>query len=63
MKPVDWLLNSFADAGVYRVRDDLALVQTLDFYPGRDDPHLFGQLPPLMPYRMFMPWEHSCGWL
>ena len=37
--------NSFADAGVYRVRDDLALVQTLDFFtPVVDDPYLFGQI-------------------
>ena len=33
------------DAGVYRVSDDLALVQTIDFFtPIVDDPFLFGQI-------------------
>ena len=33
------------DAGVYRVRDDLALVQTVDLItPVCDDPYLFGQV-------------------
>jgi selenide,water dikinase len=33
------------DAGVYRVADDLALVQTIDFFtPIVDDPFLFGQI-------------------
>jgi selenide,water dikinase len=33
------------DAGVYRLRDDLAIVQTLDFFtPIVDDPYLFGQI-------------------
>ena len=33
------------DAGVYRVNDDLALVQTLDFFtPIVDDPFTFGQI-------------------
>jgi selenide,water dikinase len=33
------------DAGVYRVFDDLALVQTIDFFtPIVDDPFLFGQI-------------------
>ena len=37
--------DSFADAAVYRLRDDLALVQTLDFFtPVVDDPYLFGQI-------------------
>ena len=35
----------FADAAVYRLSDDLALVQTLDFFtPVVDDPYLFGQI-------------------
>jgi selenide, water dikinase len=35
----------FADAGVYRLRDDLALVQSVDFFtPLVDDPYLFGQI-------------------
>lgn len=33
------------DAGVYRLRDDLAIVQTLDFFtPIVDDPYVFGQI-------------------
>lgn len=33
------------DAGVYRIREDLALVQTLDFFPPMvDDPYTFGQI-------------------
>lgn len=33
------------DAGVYRVSDELALVQTLDFFPPMvDDPYSFGQI-------------------
>jgi len=33
------------DAGVYKLNDDLAIVQTLDFFtPIVDDPHTFGQV-------------------
>lgn len=33
------------DAGVYRISDDLALVQTIDFFPPMvDDPYWFGQI-------------------
>ncbi len=33
------------DAGVYRLSDDLAIVQTVDFFtPIVDDPYLFGQI-------------------
>ncbi len=33
------------DAGVYRVSDDLALIQTVDFFtPVVDDPYMFGQI-------------------
>lgn len=33
------------DAGVYRLRDDLAIVQTLDFFtPIVDDPYVYGQI-------------------
>jgi len=35
----------FSDAGIYRLREDLALVQTTDFFPPLvDDPYLFGQI-------------------
>lgn len=35
----------FADAGVYRLTDELALVQTVDFFtPVVDDPYRFGQI-------------------
>jgi selenide,water dikinase len=37
--------ESFDDAGVFVVRDDLALVQTIDFFaPIVDDPYEFGQI-------------------
>ncbi len=33
------------DAGIYRIAEDLALVQTVDFFtPIVDDPYLFGQI-------------------
>jgi len=35
----------YSDAGVYRLRDDLAIVQTMDFFPPLvDDPFVFGQI-------------------
>ena len=35
----------FSDAGVFRLRDDLALVQTTDFFPPLvDDPRAFGRI-------------------
>lgn len=37
--------EGFSDAGVYRLRDDLLIVQSLDFFPPLvDDPYLFGQI-------------------
>lgn len=37
--------NNCEDAGVYRVNDSLAMVQTLDFFPPIvDDPYVFGQI-------------------
>ena len=37
--------ETFDDAGVFRVSDDLALVQTVDFFaPIVDDPFDFGQI-------------------
>ena len=37
--------ESFDDAGVFRISDDLALVQTVDFFaPVVDDPFTFGQV-------------------
>lgn len=37
--------EGFSDAGVYRLRDDLLLVQSLDFFPPLvDDPFEFGQI-------------------
>ena len=33
------------DAGVYRLTDDLAIVQTIDFFPPvLDDPFVYGQV-------------------
>ncbi len=38
-------LETADDAGVYRISDDTALVQTLDFFtPIVDDPYMFGQI-------------------
>ena len=38
-------LEQADDAGVYRVSDELAIVQTLDFFPPMvDDPYSFGQI-------------------
>lgn len=37
--------SNFDDAGIYRIHDDLALVQTLDFFtPIVDTPFIFGQV-------------------
>ncbi len=37
--------DHFSDAGVYRLRDDLAIVNTCDFFPPLvDDPYTFGQI-------------------
>ncbi|MEC7557034.1 MAG: selenide, water dikinase SelD [Planctomycetota bacterium] len=37
--------EDFSDAGVYRLRDDLLILQSLDFFPPLvDDPFLFGQI-------------------
>ncbi len=37
--------EGFSDAGVYRLRDDLLIVQSLDFFPPLvDDPYVFGQI-------------------
>ena len=37
--------DSRDDAAVYRITDDIALVQTVDFFPPiADDPYLFGQI-------------------
>jgi selenide,water dikinase len=47
MKHPDLLVgcDSFADAAVFRLRDDLAMVQTLDFFtPVVDDPYVYGQI-------------------
>ncbi len=38
-------IEGFEDAGVYRINEELALVQTLDFFtPVVDDPYYFGQI-------------------
>jgi len=38
-------LETSDDAGVYRLRDDLAIIQTVDFFtPIVDDPYSFGQI-------------------
>lgn len=38
-------IESSDDAAVYRINDDLAMIQTLDFFtPVVDDPYIFGQI-------------------
>lgn len=38
-------MESLDDAGVYRLTDDLAIIQTVDFFtPIVDDPYMFGQI-------------------
>jgi len=38
-------MESLDDAGVYRVTDDLAIIQTIDYFtPIVDDPYMFGQI-------------------
>lgn len=38
-------IEAYDDAGVFRLREDLALIQTLDFFtPIVDDPYAFGQI-------------------
>lgn len=38
-------LDTSDDAAVYRINDDIALIQTLDFFtPVVDDPYMFGQI-------------------
>ena len=37
--------DSSDDACIYKINDDIALVQTVDFFPPMvDDPYLFGQI-------------------
>ncbi|MBM2824337.1 MAG: Selenide, water dikinase, partial [Dehalococcoidales bacterium] len=38
-------METLDDAGVYRLSDDLAIIQTIDFFtPIVDDPYMFGQI-------------------
>jgi len=38
-------VDNFSDAGVFRLRDDLLIVQSVDFFPPLvDDPFIFGQI-------------------
>ncbi len=38
-------MESLDDAGIYKLRDDLAIIQTVDFFtPIVDDPYMFGQI-------------------
>ena len=38
-------MESLDNAGVYKLRDDLAIIQTVDFFtPIVDDPYVFGQI-------------------
>ena len=45
-----WLAKTFADAGIYKISEDTALVQTLDFFtPVVNDPYDYGQIAAPMP--------------
>lgn len=38
-------IDNFEDASVYKIADDLAIIQSVDFFPPLvDDPYLFGQI-------------------
>ena len=38
-------MTNLDDAGVYQLTDDLAIIQTIDFFtPVVDDPYAFGQI-------------------
>ena len=51
------------DASVYKVSNELALVQTVDFFPPWwMIPISSVRLPPPMPCLMFMPWEANPSW-
>jgi len=48
------------DAGVYKLSDDLAIIQTVDFFtPIVDDPYWFGQIAAANALAMSMPWEEN----
>ncbi len=52
-----------ADDAVYKLNDDMALIQTLDFFtPMVDDPYVFGQILHQIHYQMYMLWEANL-WL
>lgn len=48
--------DSKDDAAVYKVSDDIAIVQTLDFPPMVEDPYTLEKLRRQMPSVTFMPW-------
>ena len=51
------------DASVYKVSDDLALVQTVDFFPPLPTIPIFsGRLPPPTPCLTFTPWAANRSW-
>lgn len=38
-------IDNFEDAAVYKISDEIAIVETIDFFPPMvDDPHLFGRI-------------------
>ena len=48
------------DAGVYKLSEDLALIQTVDFFtPIVDDPYMFGQIAAANSLSDVTPWEVS----
>jgi selenide,water dikinase len=52
--------ESSDDAGVYRLTEDLALIQTVDFFtPMVNDPFDFGRVPRPTPCPTSTPWAGS----
>ncbi len=54
--------DSKDDASVYRLTDDLAMVQTLDFFPPVvEDPYTFGKIAAANAKATSMRWAERCG--
>ncbi len=56
-------LETGDDGAVYKLRDDLAIIQTLDFFtPIVDDPYQFGRWQRQILSAISMPWVESLYW-
>ena len=57
-------MSTSDDASVYKISEDLALVQTLDFFtPVVDDPYVYGQIAAANSLSDVMQWAASPSWL